>query len=769
MTSSEQATSRLSLSKLIWICLGTITAVFLVSAAGAMIAGGAVSRALNQFNDRALPPQAQVAALGKAYVDQETGQRGFMLTGDQVFLVPYVAGGTAADRLVGELEDSLAGDSEAMRALNGVAAAARDWVTNAAEPQIAARRAGPIPRDELAAMTVTGMGLFDELRERHSALKERTNQLIAQQFDRVRAAQRIAMISQVAAALVLLLGIVVADRLFRRILTRPVARMLGDVTAVADGDYDRTISGAGCREVAALATATETMRGSLRGLLIEKEQISTERAEAEVRYRILADNAVDVIAHLRGREVVWISQSAETAFGWPLEQWIGSDFSARVRPDDVEPLVARLDAVTDDEPTVVRCRVCTADEGYRWVEFRCKPYIDAQGNPDGVLAAARIVDEQVEAEQQLKASLKRFEAVVANAPSAISVRDLSRRYTLVNDAFCQFFGEPSAAGVVGRREDEVLSPDVLERSRLAEARLLAGESLMEEESISRGPETLSVMTQRFPLRNSVGAIAELVTIRTDITHRRKVEREAAERALWAKGIEEAIGDGRLLVYSQPIVDIATRATVAEELLVRLRDANAGEILPPCGFLPECERYGLIPVIDRYMLEQAVRLARTGREVSVNITGQTIGDPVAMNQILHVLATAGPDVTGKIIFEITETMALTSPKVATMFSRGMRDLGCRVALDDFGTGYGAFTELRNLALDALKIDLSFVRNMLEDRDDERVVKTIVFVAQEYGLTTVAEGVETEALVEKLAELGVDRAQGYFFGKPKPVVW
>ena len=76
-----------------------------------------------------------------------------------------------------------------------------------------------------------------------------------------------------------------------------------------------------------LATATETMRGTLRKLLIEKENINRQRADAEVRYRILADNAVDVIAHLRGREVVWISKSAETAFGWPIEQWIGSDFS----------------------------------------------------------------------------------------------------------------------------------------------------------------------------------------------------------------------------------------------------------------------------------------------------------------------------------------------------------------------------------------------------------------------------------------------------------
>lgn len=607
MISGGQATSRWSLRQLIWICLGTITAVFFVSAASAVIAGGAVSRAMDQMNDRALPPQVRVLALGKAYLDQETGQRGFMLTGEQVSLDPYFAGKNAADRLVAELEDSLAGDGEASRRLNAVVAAARDWVNNAAEPQIAARRAGPIPQDQLTAMTLAGKGLFDDLRVRQSALQERTTELIAEQFDRVRAAQRLAATTQVVVALLLLAGVIVSDWLLRRMLTRPVARMLGDITAVAGGDYDRPISGSGLREVAVLASATETMRDGLRGLLIEKEHASKLRADAEVRYRILADNAVDVIAHLRERKVVWISQSAETAFGWPLEQWIGSDFGSRIYAGDIDAVVAILDETTHDTSSVARCRVYATEGGYRWVELRGKPYVDAEGNTDGMLAAARIVDEQVEAEQQLTASLERFEAVVANAPSAISVRDLGHRYTLVNDAFCQFFGEMSAGGVVGRFEDDVLSPDVVERSRRAEARLLVGESLVEEESISRGPETLSVMTQRFPLRNSVGAITELVTIRTDITHRKKAEQEAAERALWEKRIETAIGDGRLLVYSQPILDIATGETVAEELLVRLRDSDGEQIVPPGEFLPQCEQYGLITVIDRYMVGRAIDL------------------------------------------------------------------------------------------------------------------------------------------------------------------
>ena len=498
-------------------------------------------------------------------------------------------------------------------------------------------------------------------------------------------------------------------------------------------------------------------------------ELSIRRADAEAHYGLLADNASDVIVHLRGRELVWISPSGEAALGWQREQWIGTDFTPHVHPDDLDAVAAVLQEIAHGESAAARIRARNADGGYNWIEARGRPFIDEEGNTDGATIAMRFIDEQVAAEQQLKANRARFEAVVANAPSAISVRDLELRYTLVNEAFCQLFGETSVGDVIGRTEDAVLPPDVLERSERAAVRQLAGDNFVEEESIHIGPEHVSVLTQRFSLRNSAGAIAELVTMRTDITHRKRIEQAAAERAKWEERIRAAISGGRLLVYSQPIVDITTRETVDEELLVRLRSSDEERILLPAEFLPQCERHGLMPVIDRQMIGRAIELARTGRRISVNITADTIGDAAVMSEIFQALATAGPAVTDKIMFEITETTALASPAIAKTFSRSMRDLGCRVALDDFGTGYGTFTELRVLDLYELKIDQSFVKNLLEDSDDARVVNTIVYVARQYGLTTVAEGVETEGTLNKLAELGVDRAQGYLFARPAPIVW
>lgn len=759
--------SKWSLRRLIAICMGSIVAVCLVSVGASFLATRSVNRALDQFNERALSPHALVVNLGKAYVDEETGQRGFMLTGDEDFLQPYVAGRAMADRLAAELAGSLAGDAEASRRLDAVLAAAHDWSANAAEPQIAARRAGPIPQQELSQMTLYGKQLFDRLREQRSVLQARTSELINGQFDEVRARQRLADLIQYAMALMLVAGVVFCDWLLRRMLTRPVAGLVRDVNDVSQGHYDRAVSAGGLREVAVLASAADAMRSRLRQLVLDNEQASRGRADDEVRYRILADNAVDVLARLRGCQVVWISQSAETAFGWTVESWTGCEVNSRIHQEDLDSAANMLREVSSGASAFARVRVATADGAYHWVEARARPFIDVEGLADGIMLSARVVDEHVQLEQQLQADRNRFEAVAANTPSAISVRDLGYHYSIVNDAFCRLFGKESPADVIGRTEEEILPPDVLHRSRLASDRLLAGDSLVEEEQIDVGQGPVWVMTQRFPLRDPNGAICEVVAIRTDITHRKQIEQQIAERSAWEERIAAAIADGRLLVYSQPIVDIATGKAVEEELLVRLRDPVTQQILSPGDFLPQCELHGLMPVVDRYMVGAAIRLACAGRRVCVNITGQTIGSATAMAEILRALADAGPSVTDRISFEITETTAFSSPETAEAFSRGMSEVGCRLALDDFGTGYGAFTELRHLELAVLKIDLSFVRNMVEEPDDQRVVETIVFVARQYGLTTVAEGVESAELLDRLGRLGVDRAQGYFFGMPQPV--
>jgi diguanylate cyclase (GGDEF)-like protein/PAS domain S-box-containing protein len=156
-------------------------------------------------------------------------------------------------------------------------------------------------------------------------------------------------------------------------------------------------------------------------LLIAQETASRERADAERRYRILAENAVDIIMHLRGNDIAWISPSVEAALGGTLQRWTGSDFSLRVHPNDLDTLAIALRKISDGESVLQRFRVRSVDTGYHWVDGHGKPYLDAEGHADGLIAALRIVDDQVEAEQRLE-QLARFDMLtgLANRAEAIA-------------------------------------------------------------------------------------------------------------------------------------------------------------------------------------------------------------------------------------------------------------------------------------------------------------------------------------------------------------
>lgn len=159
------------------------------------------------------------------------------------------------------------------------------------------------------------------------------------------------------------------------------------------------------------------LRHQEQSLLIEKEQLSSERADAEKRYHILADNAVDIIVHLRGRQIVWISPSVETALGRPPQWWISSNLTGHIHPDDLEAIATALQRITGGESVLQRFRVRAADGEYHWIDGHGKPYMDADGNTDGLIAALRIVDDRVQVEQQLE-RLARFDALTGLANRA---------------------------------------------------------------------------------------------------------------------------------------------------------------------------------------------------------------------------------------------------------------------------------------------------------------------------------------------------------------
>jgi diguanylate cyclase (GGDEF)-like protein len=238
--------------------------------------------------------------------------------------------------------------------------------------------------------------------------------------------------------------------------------------------------------------------------------------------------------------------------------------------------------------------------------------------------------------------------------------------------------------------------------------------------------------------------------------------EASAALTWVDRIRTALDQGRLILFGQPIVDLSSGATTHHEVLIRMV-SDDGDIIPPGSFLPTAERFGLINDIDRWVAGEALRFAEAGQNVSINLSAHSIGDDWILARVAKAVERGVAP--GSVIFEITETAAVTNMSAARSFAQSLMGLGCELALDDFGTGFGSFSHLKNTPVHVLKIDLEFVQDVVENATDQQVIKSIVGIAHSLGQRAVAEGVETAAQLDMLRHLGVDAVQGYFVGDPK----
>ncbi len=220
----------------------------------------------------------------------------------------------------------------------------------------------------------------------------------------------------------------------------------------------------------------------------------------------------------------------------------------------------------------------------------------------------------------------------------------------------------------------------------------------------------------------------------------------------------------MALYSQPIIPL-TGGAASEELLLRLISPS-GEVVPPGAFLPVAERYGLVADIDRWVVTKAIERAASGHRVEANISAWTIANVDLLPLIERLMRDTGAD-PSLLVFEITETALMQDLDAGRAFARGLHELGCGLALDDFGTGYASFTYLKTLPFTHLKIDIEFVRDLVDSAPNRHVVDAIVSLAKSFNQQTVAEGVEDQATLDILKEHGVDYVQGFHLGRPSPI--
>jgi diguanylate cyclase (GGDEF)-like protein len=221
----------------------------------------------------------------------------------------------------------------------------------------------------------------------------------------------------------------------------------------------------------------------------------------------------------------------------------------------------------------------------------------------------------------------------------------------------------------------------------------------------------------------------------------------------------------LRLHFQAIVDLTDGRPIGFEGLVRLEDPERG-LVPPGEFLPAAEESGLILPLGEWVTAEAARAAREWATcVFVNLSGRQLAHPGLLAGVCRTLEETGV-APGQLCFELTENALFDGTGPATRNLTALRDLGARLALDDFGTGHASLRWLRQVPVDVLKIDRSFVAGVGEDTRDEAIVAAVVALGRDLGLYTVAEGVETETQRDFVATLGCDWAQGFLFSRPVP---
>ena len=243
---------------------------------------------------------------------------------------------------------------------------------------------------------------------------------------------------------------------------------------------------------------------------------------------------------------------------------------------------------------------------------------------------------------------------------------------------------------------------------------------------------------------------------------------------WLQRLQSALKENRFELLAQPIIATAGGTTgPALEVLLRLQDESVPGGISPVEFLRAAERYRLMSDVDRWVVQTAVTaLGRGGirlpaeRSLAINLSGQTLGDPQFLEFVVDILDRTGV-MPSQLCFEVTENSVITNIEHAERFIGVLHGMGCEFALDDFGRGLSSFGNLKNLSLDYLKIDGSFIRNLAADSVNQAMVAAMIKLARTLNFQVVAEQVEDGNSLEAAKMMGVDFVQGYHIGRPQPL--
>jgi PAS domain S-box-containing protein len=505
---------------------------------------------------------------------------------------------------------------------------------------------------------------------------------------------------------------------------------------------------------------------TLSAALAQRIVIYRQRAKAQkaaTAAEALRGAAMDAIVRFDNAGIVseW-NDAAVTMFGYSREEAFGAELGELVRPPAARERhrqgVAQMGTVEGERllNRQLEAMMLNAEGTEFPVELMI---VQSDVDPPRFTAFLRDISERLQREEENG----RLAALVRSSNNAIISTSLDGIVSAWNSSAERLYGYTMQEALGQHLSSLIIPSDRADEMKAIVDSVLDREiRTFETQRQCKDGSLRDVSLRAFAIRDMAGELTGVCTSTHDVTERRRAderERRDQEGRLWRDRVRTALDEGHFMFWGQPVVDAASGAIDHHELLLRM-DLD-GNVITPNQFLPHAENSPLITEIDRFAITTGLEFAAT-MPVAINISAQGIEDPDLIDHIRR--AIKDESVARNVIFEITETAAVAKLDAAAELVRELTARGFRVALDDFGTGYGSFTYLQHLPVTELKIDIEFVRALADDPTDHRLVKSLVSVAQNFGMKTVAEGVEDEATASLLRELGVDLLQGYYLGYP-----
>ncbi len=565
----------------------------------------------------------------------------------------------------------------------------------------------------------------------------------------------------------------------------------------------------------------EDQLAAARRTLKEKRRIIQLLLESESRYRDLVETSHDLIwtTDALGR-FTYLNNACFDLFALRPKDLLGRcffDFEARPQHVSNRRFLSALRK--SGEVKNYLTHLISTDGSDRWVGINARVTHDDEGRIVGLRGTARNVTEQHRAALEIerlathdgltglpnRVSLQKVldAALIQGEKGSVALLDVDH-FKYINDNFGHRAGDQLLIAIGG------LLKDLVKNECVQVFRLGGDEFAMHLPNALRGDAAkvaeralASLRHYKFPvpgqgclstLTGSIGVAtypfhgADVATLLANVdiamyqakdNGRNRVRlhdqnpddlRSTHKRVHWARELREVLDDNRVILYSQPVVRLSNRTPVHQEILVRVLDRNGGLVLPG-QFIEVAESLGMAQEIDLRVVSKVVDVLQ-GPEYRdrkmrffVNLSRTSISDPHWVRRFHHMLSAAPID-HSQLVFEITETAAMSSVDVTQEFIAQMKDMGCRFALDDFGAGFSSFYFLKRFEVDYLKIDGNFVRDLAADNASRLFVRALCDVARGLNKQVIAEWVEDQSVMDILIEMGVQYGQGFLFACPVP---